>query len=63
MADLHFTLNTGAQIPALGLGTWQGKIGETQKAVTHALLVGYTHIDCGFTPLDTTTLNIQTDRY
>jgi hypothetical protein len=47
MADQHFTLNTGARIPALGLGTWQGKPGETQKAVAHALSIGYTHIDCG----------------
>ena len=47
MAGHHFYLNTGARIPVLGFGTWQGKPGETRKAVMHALLAGYTHIDCG----------------
>jgi hypothetical protein len=42
----HFTLNTGAQIPALGFGTWQAKPGEVERAVETALRAGYRHIDC-----------------
>ncbi|KAL2682329.1 hypothetical protein Neosp_006779 [[Neocosmospora] mangrovei] len=41
----HFTLNTGAKIPAVGLGTWQSKPGEVRKAVAYALKEGYRHID------------------
>ncbi|MCJ1304830.1 hypothetical protein MMC08_007643 [Hypocenomyce scalaris] len=42
----HFELNTGASIPAVGLGTWQAKPGEVSKAVVHALKCGYRHLDC-----------------
>ncbi|EEU39691.1 uncharacterized protein NECHADRAFT_43087 [Fusarium vanettenii 77-13-4] len=41
----HFALNTGAKIPAVGLGTWQSKPGEVRKAVAYALKDGYRHID------------------
>ncbi|KAE9968986.1 hypothetical protein EG328_007140 [Venturia inaequalis] len=40
----HFKLNTGAQIPAVGFGTWQDKDAQ-EDAVAIALKVGYKHID------------------
>ncbi|ATY63858.1 glycerol dehydrogenase [Cordyceps militaris] len=42
----HFKLNTGASIPAIGLGTWQAPEGEVGRAVKHALQDGYRHLDC-----------------
>ncbi|RMZ68875.1 aldehyde reductase [Pyrenophora seminiperda CCB06] len=39
-----FMLNTGAQIPALGFGTWQDKEAQ-EPAVLTALKLGYRHID------------------
>ena len=36
--DLH-----GVSMPALGLGTWQ--LGDAQRAVEHALSIGYPHVD------------------
>ncbi|KAF1944535.1 Aldo/keto reductase [Clathrospora elynae] len=39
-----FKLNTGAQIPAIGFGTWQDKEAQ-EPAVTMALKAGYRHID------------------
>ncbi|KAK2757277.1 hypothetical protein FQN54_004791 [Arachnomyces sp. PD_36] len=42
----HFTLNTGAKIPAVGFGTWQAAPGEVEEAVTTALKAGYRHLDC-----------------
>ncbi|KAM3421652.1 hypothetical protein BST61_g2037 [Cercospora zeina] len=45
-----FTLNNGVTIPAVGFGTFanEGSRGETYKAVTHALNVGYRHLDCAW---------------
>ncbi|KAJ5085475.1 hypothetical protein N7532_010246 [Penicillium argentinense] len=42
----HFTLNTGAKVPAVGFGTWQAKPLEVENAVEVALKQGYRHIDC-----------------
>ena len=39
------TLNTGATIPALGLGVWQATDGEEVTAVRHALTHGYDYVD------------------
>ncbi|KAF9361405.1 hypothetical protein BGX26_003538 [Mortierella sp. AD094] len=39
------TLNTGASIPLVGLGTWQGKADAVKNAVIVALRAGYRHID------------------
>ncbi|KAJ5085067.1 aldo-keto reductase [Penicillium argentinense] len=41
----HFKLNTGAQIPAVGLGTWRSEPGQVRRAVSFALKNGYSHID------------------
>lgn len=43
-----FKLNTGADIPAVGLGTWQSTEEEVYNAVITALKVGYRHIDTAF---------------
>ncbi|KAF7197599.1 Glycerol 2-dehydrogenase (NADP(+)) [Pseudocercospora fuligena] len=45
-----FKLNNGVTIPAVGFGTFanEGAVGETYKAVTHALKVGYRHLDCAW---------------
>ncbi|EAL86597.1 putative glycerol dehydrogenase (GCY1) [Aspergillus fumigatus Af293] len=47
----HFKLNTGAQIPAIGLGTWRSEPGQVRQAVSFALKNGYSHIDTAFTKL------------
>lgn len=39
-------LNSGYEIPALGLGTWLSKPGEVGRAVIEAFDIGYRHFDC-----------------
>ncbi|KIW70774.1 hypothetical protein PV04_03015 [Phialophora macrospora] len=48
MVDVRLPLNTGATIPALGLGTWQSPKGEVRAAVAHAIKSGYRHIDAAY---------------
>lgn len=38
-------LNSGYEMPTIGLGTWKSKPGEVSAAVKHALKVGYKSID------------------
>ncbi|EPQ28602.1 uncharacterized protein PFL1_03905 [Pseudozyma flocculosa PF-1] len=44
----NFTLANGAQMPKLGLGTWKMTKEQATPAVSHALKVGYRHIDCAW---------------
>lgn len=48
MTDTTFKLNTGQQMPAVGLGTWQSAAGQVEAAVAYALKDGYKLIDCAY---------------
>ncbi|CAG0925642.1 unnamed protein product, partial [Notodromas monacha] len=41
-------LHNGKEMPILGIGTWQGKAEELERALDAALEVGYRHIDTAF---------------
>ncbi|BEI86530.1 hypothetical protein CcaverHIS002_0608170 [Cutaneotrichosporon cavernicola] len=41
----HITLPSGDQMPSMGLGCWQSPPEQLSRAVTHALVSGYRHID------------------
>ena len=43
----YITLNTGAKMPVVGLGTWKAAPTEVGAAVEHAMFsCGYSHVDC-----------------
>lgn len=44
MAGTKSKLNTGAEIPLIGFGTWQD-VGSQEDAVKEAIKAGYRHID------------------
>ncbi|KAK0641795.1 NADP-dependent oxidoreductase domain-containing protein [Cercophora newfieldiana] len=50
LSSRTYTLNNGVKIPAVGFGTFanEGATGETYRAVTKALEVGYRHLDCAW---------------
>lgn len=43
--EKYITLNSGNKIPAVGLGTWNGKGFPLQNAIETAIKEGYRHID------------------
>ncbi|KAI9229005.1 MAG: NADP-dependent oxidoreductase domain-containing protein [Piptocephalis tieghemiana] len=47
LGQQKFTLNTGAQIPAVGLGTYRADSYEmSERAIHAAFKAGYRHVDC-----------------
>lgn len=46
VARSSFTLNTGAEIPSIGFGTWKAAPGDAARAIEAAFAAGYRHFDC-----------------
>ncbi|CAI2329375.1 unnamed protein product [Caenorhabditis sp. 36 PRJEB53466] len=46
MSSQTLKLNSGYEMPIIGLGTWQSKPGEVAAAIKLAVAAGYRHIDC-----------------
>lgn len=42
----NIKLNSGYEIPILGLGTWKSGKGEVYRAIREAIKIGYRHFDC-----------------
>ncbi|MBQ8870806.1 MAG: aldo/keto reductase [Alphaproteobacteria bacterium] len=42
----YVSLNTGAKMPVIGLGTFKSGAGEVYQAIRWALKLGYNHFDC-----------------
>ncbi|PEQ11078.1 2,5-diketo-D-gluconic acid reductase [Novosphingobium sp. PC22D] len=45
LADNHFTLSNGIEIPQVGLGTWMIPDDAVAQVVRDALAIGYRHVD------------------
>lgn len=42
----QIVLNSGCNIPRIGLGTWKSEKGQVRSAVYEAVKAGYRHVDC-----------------
>ncbi|KAK1320730.1 NADP-dependent D-sorbitol-6-phosphate dehydrogenase [Acorus calamus] len=40
------TLNSGCEMPMMGLGVWRMKDKSMKEVILHAIRIGYRHFDC-----------------